>query len=601
MANWLIAVDDNDERRESCIARVAADIAPFDGLESGTVQGRGWGVTWAAGSRAPVDAKFGEGGGAVIWGEPWDRNGALRDAANFCDAWRAGATQQWDGFFAAMVVDEQARSVIVGTDLLGIFPVYHWTNDDGVSLIGTSPNLFRGHEAFRAELDLEGLIGILLTNSVLDNRALWKGVRRLVPGNRVRVTNGALSEDVNYRVPVDIETVDIPHRGHVKRLEASFRDAMDRHVPGSGDIGFMLSGGLDSRLLAGFLGVGNSRVRCLTFGRANDYEMRSAKAVAKAMRFRHESSEVPVDVYPAAASRLCKWEVLGAGFSGVPEWGMQDILMSGPDRTIVGHAFDGIAGGIHIGWAYDSERRHMGLDVLLPTIHAWGLEPGPLKKLVGPELAPAVDVAMERIHSIYNDLAPREHHRAWVFDLQHRQRLHVGSALWPISFATWPVAPFLDRDIHRVCAEMPSSSLAERRAQFSVLREYFPELAAQPLDRNSSDDMPPSPRLKHFLRRSLNYRIHPMQRSLRKMLGKEMPERVYYRRLYDFNAPGWRLVREMAEPYRDEVKRILVPTEVDAILASPGQTVDYDNPVKDSSAARLLMGLGMTARYLGTR
>lgn len=601
MANWLIAIDADDERKADSIARAEADIAPLDGLELQTVQGPGWGITWAAGKRAPVEAGFDDAGGAVVWGEPRDENGTLQNAGNVVRAWRDGATQQWDGFYSALAVYENERTVIVGTDLLGFWPVYHWTNNDGVSLIGTSPQLFRSHPAFRAELDFDALIGILLTNGILDNRALWKGVRRLVPGNRVRVTHGVVTEDVNYRVPVDIETVDIPHRGSVKRLEASMRGAVARHAPGNGDYGFMLSGGLDSRLLAGFLAEQQSSVRCLTFGQSSDFEMLGAKAVAKVLGFAHEAAEVPDDVYPDAANRLAKWEVLGSGFSGVPEWAMHDTLSSGPDRVVVGHAFDGVVGGIHIGWAYDSATRHMGLDVLLPTIHAWGLEPGPLKKLIGGDFAPAVDSAMDRIGTIYADLAPREHHRAWLFDLQHRQRLHVGSALWPISFSSWPVATFLDRDVVRVCAEMPSSSLADRRAQFSLLRDRFPDLAAQPLDRNSWDDMPPSPRLKDFLRRSLNYRIHAVQRSARKLLGKGMPRRVYYERLYDFNAPGWRLVREMAEPLRDEVKQILEPTEVDAILAPPGKTVNYANPVKDPSAARILMGLAMTARHMDTR
>lgn len=601
MANWLIIVDENEDRKARYLAALKSSISPFDGLEVGSAEGTGWGVAWAAGRSAPVDADFDRTGGAVIWGEPRNELGELQSAGDVATAWHGGAAEQWDGFYSAVAVDSDSRVIVAGTDLLGVWPVYHWSNRKGVSLIGTSPKLFCDHDEFSAEIDMDGLIGILLTNGTLDNQSLWKGVRRLTPGNRVIVRNGDCREDVNYRVPVDIETVDMPFRGHVRLLERSVQAAVARHAPQGPKYGLMLSGGLDSRLLAGFLAAQKTDARCVTFGKSRDFEMRGAKAVAKAVGFNHTATEIPASAYADAAKRHAHWEMLGAGFSGVPEWAMYDILSEGPERLVVGHGFDGIAGGIHIGWAYDSKSKHMGLDVLLPTILAWGLQPAALKKLVGSEHAAAVDAAMERIETVYNELAPREHHRAWLFDLQYRQRLHVGSALWPISFASWPVVPYLDRDVVRVCAAMPSSSIADRRAQFALLARCFPRLAALPLDRNSWDDMPPQPQLKDFVRRSINYRIRAIQQSVRNVLGKELPDRVYYHRLYDFNSPGWRSVRRLAEPDREYIKRALVADEVDAILPQPEATKQFDNCVKDPSAARMLMGLGMIMRHAGVR
>jgi asparagine synthase (glutamine-hydrolysing) len=599
MANWLMVLDGDEEQRSRYARDLASSISPFDGLDVDSVDGRGWSIVWSAGRSAPVAQHFGPTYGGMIWGEARDDGGALQSARDVCRAWRDGATAQWDGYYSAVVVNEQDRTVIAGTDLLGFWPLYYWSNDNGVVLIGTSPQLFRTHPAFHAEIDIDSLAGILLTNGLVGNRALWKGVRRLGAGNRACVRNGRLQEVVSYRVPTESETIDLPFRGHLKKLDASFRAAVGRHAPGGATYGLMLSGGLDSRLLAGYLSDQEADIHCLTFGKSRDFEMRGARAVASTLGFAHTAAEIPASDFADAASQLARWELLAAGFSGVPEWAMRGVLDDMPDRMVVGHSFDGIVGGIHIGWAYDADSVEMGLDVLLPTIFAWGLPPDELHRLFGIDQAHVVDAVMEQVRSIYDTLASREHHRAWLFDLEHRQRFHVGSALWPLSFTSWPVAPFLDRDVLNVLAALPSSSIADRRAQFGLLARYFPALAALPLDRNSWDDMPPRPALKDFIRRSLNYRVYAVQRSIRKLLGRGMPDRVYYDRLYNNDTAGWRNVRQIAEPHRAAIKTTLMSEEVDRILRAPGQDMHFGSTAKGGSAARLLMGLALSMHHSG--
>lgn len=277
---------------------------------------------------------------------------------------------------------------------------------------------------------------------------------------------------------------------------------------------------------------------------------------------------------------------------------MHEAIENTADRIITGHIFDGIIGGIHIGWAYDSKRGKMTFEHLLPTILAWGIEPETLKLFFEPEARKTVDDVMERMRQIYNTMAGRDHHKAWLFDLQYRQRFHVGSALWPASFSAWPVIPCLDRDVLAVSAALPCSSIADRRAQSEILTRRFPTLAGLPIDRNSSDMMPQRPQLADYVLRSLNYRIQSAKDLAGKLFDRKEAEKIYYRRIYDIDSPGWRDIRKLAEPHRDGIASLFANGKIVDNWPAIEQSSFVNNPVKDFSIARNLMGLALCNRYM---
>ena len=85
-----------------------------------------------------------------------------------------------EGIHAALCHRADGSS-IVGADLFGAMPIYYVCGEDYV-VVGSSPDVFRWHPDFVAELDPAGLAGILLTNGLVGGRALLKGVRRLAAG-----------------------------------------------------------------------------------------------------------------------------------------------------------------------------------------------------------------------------------------------------------------------------------------------------------------------------------------------------------------------------------------------------------------------------------
>jgi asparagine synthase (glutamine-hydrolysing) len=410
--------------------------------------------------------------------------------------WEADPDQNWDGFYAAMVVNRQGM-LIVSADILGIFPVYYWQGA-GVTLIGSSPEMFFSHPAFTPRLNYKGLIGVFLNYGLCHGKTIWAGVDRLNPGHQLRVQDGKLKSVNTYIMPEPLSASDLPFTGHVELLHEALDSAVRRHAPPGGHYGLLLSGGLDSRMLAGYMVNQGSSVHALTLGRAPDIELECAVAVAKSLEMRHEHVEIPADAYPQAAESLATWEFLSAGFNGQLEWGQLPYMDAMPSHVMMGHMLDGVIGGLHVSWDYDSAKQDYTFERRIAHISSWGFSPEELKQLM-PDMSADVDYVLDAYREEYYSYSEQPYIRAQIADLRNRQRYHVGSAAWSTSFAAWPIVPSLDRRLLETAFSFPASSLAERRAQEGVAMKYFPELSALPLDRNSFYSAPLQPRLRYHL------------------------------------------------------------------------------------------------------
>ncbi len=233
--------------------RIAPQLSPVEGLLQSSCAVGDFCAAWASAHRSPVDCHSDHSSCAVLWGEavtepPGERLSA-KQLRGIWDPAGSDAPVLFDGFHAA-VVYESRNGFVLGTDPLGLFPVYYW-GDGEVTLAGSSPELFRYHPRFRPRFDPVGLVGILLTNGLVDGRTLWQDVRRLRAGHVLLLRPGILPrEALRYALPVSQGDYDLPLSGHARLLANALNESLAQHVPQGARISLLLSGGLDSRVLA---------------------------------------------------------------------------------------------------------------------------------------------------------------------------------------------------------------------------------------------------------------------------------------------------------------------------------------------------------------
>jgi asparagine synthase (glutamine-hydrolysing) len=589
VANLVLVLDPDADRRTRFIA--STRLSPVEGLRSEQCTFDDFCAAWAQERRAPVSRIADAQGIAILWGDAILPQHATRaDASALRTAWAdPDSAPVFDGFHAAAVYDRQL-GLCVGTDALGLFPLYYWSSH-GVVLIGSSPELFRHHPLFRMKLSPAGLVGILLTSHLVDGQTLLEGVRRLAAGALLVSSSGKQpTEIVRYRLPVSRRYFARPFSEHLDILDRVLSSATSRHVRPEARHTLLLSGGLDSRMLGGYLAPHATGTVALTFGQSSDLEVAAARRVAKALGFPHRTTDVPFAEYPLCAERQMQWEHLSNGFSTIRTWGLPAVLQHLPPTVIAGYLSDKIVGGPSV---LSLPRRHgatPSFDTSFAVYNKSGLSPEILKGLLRLEIfgTGLIEHTIERLREQYESYSDIGSQCAWCFELAHRQRFHVGGITWRLSFGAWPLLPVVDQAVLEALGGMPATTITRRRAQKELVCRRFPALAALPLDRNSYDTRPLQCGPVAI---AAGYARQQWFRALAAVPSPWQQERRYYYRIYDINNEGWRAVRASAEPHRTRVLPLFHGRALDALLPPPDTSLHCKDAIIDSSGTKLLLGL----------
>lgn len=323
MGAFLAIHDPDDDRRRRFLERAAADVAPLADLPRESVSSGPVAALWATRLPAMVDSFADAEGIALLAGEALaDPDGTRVTARSLRARWRGPertTPEAFDGYHAGVVLGTDG-SAALGADLLGLYPLYYAALGD-VLLVGSSPEPFRHHPSFRAALDPVGLTGILLTNGLVGGRTLWQGVRRVGAGQiLVRRPDGSVREVLQYSLPCSDLHFGRSFEEQVAVADEVIRDALRRLSPPGRPHGILLSGGLDSRLLAGYLSRQGTPLVALTQGREGDIELACARGVAESLGLEHRVVEVDDARLPEFAVRHAKWDHLASGFQVITRW-----------------------------------------------------------------------------------------------------------------------------------------------------------------------------------------------------------------------------------------------------------------------------------------
>jgi asparagine synthase (glutamine-hydrolysing) len=279
MANFVATVDPDPGRRSQFIQTIQSLLPPVEGLVTHSCSCQDFYACWAAHPSAPVSSIASPAGAAVVWGDVILPGESTRmDARGLRTLWQQSphpALPPFDGFYAAVAYNPY-NGLTLATDILGLFPIYYYTHGE-VALVASSPELLRYHPLFKAEFNPAGLVGILLTNGLVDGQTLWQNVRRLNAGHALIWQPQGMPKEVQqyeFPLPTDCESLtNQTFSEHLELLDQLLTQTLKRHAPTEQQYTLLLSGGLDSRMLAGFLHRQGIEPVALTLGKRTDLEM----------------------------------------------------------------------------------------------------------------------------------------------------------------------------------------------------------------------------------------------------------------------------------------------------------------------------------------
>lgn len=595
MAHLALTIDDDRQRRDRFAGRVRALFANLPDVVIGDATAGSLTVVWAHAPRAPVSIRRSGDAFAILLGYAIDDEDRWITASDLAARWRGDAAGEtvFDGYHVGVVWDA-TRGLAAGVDPCGLFPLYH--GGGPAVLVATTPEAFRCHEGFTERVDREGLAGILLVHGPLDDRPLVSGIRRLARGHRLSWSRGVgLGSRAVHRLLGTPPPVAESPADAERRIEAEFARAIRRHRPADADTSILLSGGLDSRLVAGCLAEVGAPTRAVILGEPEDHEVIAGRAVAERLGMPY--TVVPTDACVAEFVGVARGEVR---FNHVQAGPPGDDIGLGLARSGTTDPF--VWSGIAYDWVFEPISANNGRDPvtgewsfenLLVFMNRWGIRPHDLAALLGRDGPELLATLTDRLRAAC--LAGPEESAtasAWI-RWDQRMRNHVAMALHATTFTSWPLVPATDRRFFAAVLGLPVAAYADRRLERALLTARYPELATIPLDTNSFRFEPASGR--GVAPASFGRLVASARKRLRRGYWRTVrgfdPRR--YQRLFNVDHPRWLAVRRAAEPLRPRLHELLDAATLARMLPGPDARFRHRDPVTDGSPIRLLLGLAL--------
>src|SRR5438128_51515 len=181
------------------------------------------------------------------------------------------------GMFAVAIWDARRRRLILARDRYGIKPLYYRAVGGTLEFASELRALPRG------EIDLDALEAFLAFNSIPAPLTIFRDVRKLRPGH-VLVWEGGRAREERYARPAPLPERPDEEAELVEELRGRLRDSVRAHLVSDVPVGVLLSGGVDSGLLAALAaqeGSGTLRTFSIGFEESAFDELEDARLVAR--------------------------------------------------------------------------------------------------------------------------------------------------------------------------------------------------------------------------------------------------------------------------------------------------------------------------------
>lgn len=160
-----------------------------------------------------------------------------------------------NGQFAFALYDQKFRRLLLARDHFGINPLFHTVVNDTL-IFGSEIKAILAHPSVTREVDLTGLDQTLTFPGLISPRTMFAGIESLKAGHYMLVEDGSfdLKEFWDLDYPRLAEKFDEEQEGYyIERLGELLTRSVDRRLQADVPVGFYLSGGIDSSVIAALI------------------------------------------------------------------------------------------------------------------------------------------------------------------------------------------------------------------------------------------------------------------------------------------------------------------------------------------------------------
>jgi len=272
------------------------------------------------------------------------------------------------GMFAIALWDSGRGRLVLTRDPYGIKPLYYREAGGEIEFASELRALPRG------EIDLDALDAFLAFNSVPGPLTIFRDVRKLQAGHVLTWEQGKY-EITRYARPAPVSTDDVRRDDEadlVEELRARLRDSVRAHLVSDVPVGVLLSGGIDSSVLAALAAEEASeplRTFSIGFEERSFDELADARLVAERYGTQHRELVLRPDAALLLPALADAFDEPFADSSALPSYLVAQLAAEDVKVALSGEGGDELFGGYYT-YAADllAERAGWAAPLLRPVV-----------------------------------------------------------------------------------------------------------------------------------------------------------------------------------------------------------------------------------------
>lgn len=171
-----------------------------------------------------------------------------------------GLVNKLNGQFAFVIYDRREQKLFLARDHFGINPLYY-TVVDGLFIFASEIKAILEHPLVHPEVDLTGLDQVFTFPGLVSPRTMFKGIESLKSGHYLEIKNSQISNveywDLDYPKIGELAYQE-SEQHYVEELKRLLNQSVKYRLQADVPVGFYLSGGLDSSLIAALIAAASN-------------------------------------------------------------------------------------------------------------------------------------------------------------------------------------------------------------------------------------------------------------------------------------------------------------------------------------------------------